>query len=92
MNTPSGQYTAKELCRCCGSVARYIKTRVCVRCAIGRKEAAYERTLLRSKPSQAQMQKASSEKSKANIQKQLRRWIVEESQERQKNDRMIWEC
>ena len=92
MNTPSGQYISKELCRCCGSVARYIKTRVCVRCAIGRKEAAYERTLLRSKPSQAQMQKASSEQTKLNIKKQLNRWNIEESQERQKNDRIIWEC
>ena len=92
MNTPLGQYEDKGNPHHCGSFARYIKTNVCVRCAIGRKEAAYERTLLRSKPSQAQMQKASSEKSKANIQKQLRRWIVEESQERQKNDRMIWEC
>ena len=92
MNTPLGQYEDKENPHHCGSFARYTATKRCVRCTKGKKEAAYERALLKAKPSQAQIQRANSEQTKANIKKQLRRWDIEEAQERQKNDRMVWEC
>ena len=91
MNTPLGQYEDKGNPHHCGSFARYIKTNVCVRCAIGRKEAAYERMLLRSKPSKAQVKKASSEQAKLNIKKQLNGWAIEDAQKRQESDRMFWE-